>query len=157
MVNLIKETLKDEGLKMDAVASGEKALQLIEKNEYILIILDIGLSGKLNGWDIVEKLKSKQTTANIPIIISSIYENKERARKNGITNYLVKPFTPLQLKQIVKKACNGELDCKMMVKENESDIKSLIEDTLANKGLKVSKIEYCGNVLIITFKGGQRS
>lgn len=71
MVRLIKEILKDEGLQMYNVSSGEEAIKFAERNPCKLIILDIALSGRMSGWDVLKELKEHQTTSDTPIIISS--------------------------------------------------------------------------------------
>ena len=152
MVKLIKEVLKNEGLEMHAVGSGEEALQLLLSNSYRLIILDIALSGQLSGWDVLRELKSNQETANIPIIISSVYENKDVASQNNIAEYLVKPFEPEQLIRIVQKSLNGKFDSKMMV-NNGNGLTEAILNMLINNGIGVKQIDHSGNILIITLEG----
>ncbi len=152
MVKLITEVLKDKGLEMHAVSSGEEALLLMASNSYKLVILDIALSGQLNGWDVLKKLKSSQETANIPIIISSVYENKDIASQRNIADYLVKPFEPEQLMKVVQKAFNGKLNSKMMV--NSGDVLTeTILDMLDNIGIGVKEIDHSGNMVIITLEG----
>lgn len=152
IVKLIKEVLKDEGLELHAVCSGEEALQLIASNVYKLIILDIALNGQLNGWDVLQVLKSCQETVNIPIIISSVYENKAAASRANIADYLVKPFESEQLIRMVNKALNGKLDSKMAVNNNDG-LTDVILDMLNTRGISVKKIDYSGNMLIITLEG----
>ncbi len=152
MVKLIKEVLKDEGLELHAVSSGEEALQLMTSNSYRLIILDIALSGQLNGWDVLQELKSSQETANIPIIISSVYENKDAASQSNIADYLVKPFEPEQLLRMERKALNGKYNSKMMV-NNDGGLKEVILDMLNNRGIVVRQIDHSGNIMIITLDG----
>ena len=149
MVKLIKEILKNECIEMHSVGSGEEAIKLATEHNYRLFILDIVLKGRLNGWDVVKKLKSDPSTADIPIIISSIYENKNDPSCTGILDYLVKPFEPGQLTKVVRKALEGTLDSKMAVnidKELEEEILSLLKD----KGMSAKSIEHSGDTLIIT-------
>lgn len=150
MVRLIRDILKEEGLGVSAAGSGEEALELLEKYDYKLIILDIALSGKLTGWDVFKKLKDNQRTSNIPIIISSVYDDKNMASQSGIENYLVKPFDLKQLANMVKKALNGNLSSKMMVNNSDGKLEEIIVNMLSNKGIFVKQIEHSGNMLVIT-------
>jgi len=149
MVKLIKEILKNECIEMHSVGSGEEAIKLATEHDYRLFILDIVLKGRLNGWDVVKELKNNPSTADIPIIISSIYENKNDSSCTDISDYLVKPFKPEQLIKVVKKALEGTLDSKMAVnidKELEEEILLLLK----NKGMSAKSIEHSGDTLIIT-------
>lgn len=149
MVKLIKEILKDEPLETHSTSSGEKAIELIKENRYSLIILDIALSGQLSGWDVVKRLKDDSVTADIPIIISSIYENKDNGLSSRVTEYLTKPFEPQQMFDVVKKALRGNLRSKMMVNGDEKFKKEIL-DALGDKGIHVKNIEQSGDLLIIT-------
>lgn len=152
MVKLIKEILKDEGLEMHNVKSGEEAIKIVERNFYKLIILDIALSGKMSGWDVLKELKNNQSTVNTPIIISSINENKNIASQNDIADYLVKPFEPEQLIKMVQKASNGKLNSKMVIKSVDG-LTEVILEMLTSRKIGVKKVEHSGNILYITLDG----
>lgn len=152
MVKLIKEILKDECLEMHSTSSGEEAVRFAREYDYKLFILDIALKGQLNGWDVVKELKNDSSTADTPIIISSVYENKNNPSCNDISDYLVKPFEPEQMVKVVRKALNGNLNSKMMVNSDEN-LREDILLTLKNKGISVKRIEHSGNMLIITLDG----
>lgn len=152
MVKLIKEILKGEGLEMHSTSSGEEAVRLAKKHNYRLFILDIALTGQLNGWDVVKELKSDNSIANTPIVISSVYENKNNISYTDISDYLVKPFEPEQLVKVVRKALNGNLNSKMMINSDEKLMKEILY-TLDSKGICIKKIEHSGNMLIITLDG----
>lgn len=152
MVKLIKEILKDEGLEMHDVNSGEEAIKIVERNLYKLIILDIALSGQMSGWDVLKELKNNQLTVNTPIIISSVNENKNFVSQNDITDYLVKPFEPEQLIKMVRKASNGKLNSKMVLKSDDR-LAEVILEMLSSRKIGVRQIEHSGNILIITLDG----
>lgn len=151
MVRLIKETLRDEGLEMHDVSSGEEAIKFASKYHYKLIILDIALSGRMSGWDVLKELKNNQSTADTPIIISSVYENKKIASESGIADYLVKPFEPGLLIRMVQKAFNGKFNSKMMVNSYDG-LTDVILEMLRSRGISIKRIEHSGKILIITLE-----
>jgi response regulator RpfG family c-di-GMP phosphodiesterase len=110
------------------------------------------LSGPDERLGCLKELKSNQATVDIPIVISSVYENKGIASQNDITEYLVKPFEPEQLIRVVQKALNGKLNSKMMVNGN-GGLTDVILEMLKNRGISVKQIEHSGNMLIITLEG----
>lgn len=152
MVRLIKEILKGEGLEIHSTGSGEEAIRLAERNSYKLFILDIGLNGQLNGWDVVRGLKSNVITAQIPIIISSSCENKKNMPYTGIYDYLVKPFEAEEMVRVVRKVLNGNLNSKVMINSDER-LKKEVASVLLNRGIPVKQIEHSGNLLIVTLSG----
>lgn len=153
IVSLIKEILKDEGFEMHNVSSGEEALEYVSKYSYKLIIIDIALSGQLNGWDVLKELKSRKDTTDTPIIITSVYENKNMALQKDITDYLVKPFEPEQLMNMVNRALNGKVNSKMLVNNENDNIIEIVLKMLNSKGIGVKQIELSENILIITLEG----
>ncbi|HZK57250.1 MAG TPA: PAS domain S-box protein [Clostridia bacterium] len=154
MVKLIREVLGGECIEMHSTDSGEEALRLAKERDYRLFILDIALKGQLNGWDVVRELKNQDSTAAVPIIISSVYENKGDPSYVDILDYLVKPFEPKQLVGVVRRALNGNLDSKMMV-NGDKNLKEKVWRILKDKGINVKDIESSGDILVITLDKGE--
>lgn len=62
-----------------------------------LIILDIMLPGGMNGFDVLRKLKSRQETKDIPVIVYTKLEDEQSsAIKGGASTYLVKSKTSVK-------------------------------------------------------------
>ncbi|MCE5336098.1 MAG: FAD-dependent oxidoreductase [Desulfobacteraceae bacterium] len=88
----LKEWLLTEGFSVDMAGSGKEAVELLARNEYGLMLLDI----KMPGMDGVEVLKvAKQMRESLPVIMMTAYatvENAVEALKIGALDYLMKPF-----------------------------------------------------------------
>ena len=90
IVDLISMGLKANGYKVDFALDGEVGADLIEKNHYDLILLDIMLP-KFDGYELLEYAKGEQ----IPVIfITAKGELKDRVKglNMGADDYIVKPF-----------------------------------------------------------------
>jgi response regulator RpfG family c-di-GMP phosphodiesterase len=86
--------------------SGNEALEYLNNNEFIpdLILLDI-IMPNMNGWEVFKKLKAIDKLKNVPIVFltSVMDENeKKRALKIGIADYILKPFNMVELKNDLK-------------------------------------------------------
>ncbi|MCM1264406.1 MAG: response regulator transcription factor [Butyrivibrio sp.] len=93
--DLIDLNLSSAGYHCTAVQDGLKAIELIEKNSYDLILLDIMLPGA-DGYDIMEYIRP----LGVPVIfITAKHEVKDRVKglKLGADDYLVKPFDVVEL------------------------------------------------------------
>jgi CheY-like chemotaxis protein len=69
-----------------------------------LILLDINLPKK-SGLDVLEWVRSQPRYKSLPTLIlssSSRHEDMEKARRLGADDYLLKPFDPLSLVEVVK-------------------------------------------------------
>ena len=92
---LIKMNLKRSGYNCDCAFDGEQAADLISKNVYDLILLDIMLP-KINGYELIEYIRPLE----IPVIfLTAKGDLNERVKglKLGAEDYIVKPFEVLEL------------------------------------------------------------
>lgn len=93
--DLIDLNLSSAGYHCRTVQDGLEAIDLIEKENYDLILLDIMLPGA-DGYDIMEYIRP----LGIPVIfITAKHEVKDRVKglKLGADDYLVKPFDVVEL------------------------------------------------------------
>ena len=97
---LLTETLEDEGYAISEAEDGRQAKELLEKTAFDLVILDY-MMPELTGVEVCEWLRgSVSPNRDIPVILltaKALEKDKERAKAAGVTSYIVKPFSPLQL------------------------------------------------------------
>ncbi len=83
--------LSQAGYKVAHAYNGEEAIEKARRMAPFAITLDVMLPKK-DGWEVLQTLKSDPLTADIPVIIHSIVDNKELAFALGATDYLMKPL-----------------------------------------------------------------
>ncbi len=88
MINLYRRYLAHSGYEVIA-ANPEEAEELAIAYQPRVILLDVNMPQR-SGWDVLEHLKDRDETFEIPVIICSIEEDKERAFRLGAAEYLVK-------------------------------------------------------------------
>jgi len=99
---MLKLRLLHEGFDVVLARNGEEALQCVEANGVIdLIIMDVKMP-KLDGFQVCKQLKSNPTTAKIPIIIYTASERHflnlaDRCMELGVSAWLKKPFQSEEL------------------------------------------------------------
>jgi signal transduction histidine kinase len=91
-------------IETEQADSGEKAIEMLRKKDYQLVLLDNMLPG-INGTDVLEWM-SNENKNSITIMITAFasIETAVSATKNGAYDFLTKPFTPQDLKSAVHKA-----------------------------------------------------
>ena len=89
--NLINMTLTDAGYECTVATDGEEGLNLIEKNSWDLVLLDLMLP-KVSGYELLEVIRRDSDTP--VIIISAMNQVSDRIRglRMGADDYLCKPF-----------------------------------------------------------------
>ena len=98
--NIIKAFLENAEYKVETADDGLDAINLIQKNNYDLIILDI-LLPKIDGFTVCEMIRKN---SNVPIIILTALTDEENQLKGFdklADDYITKPFSmPVLLKHI---------------------------------------------------------
>jgi len=105
---VIEETLVDGGFETDVLSSGEEALTLFrgKLKNYKALVTDVGLKGRLSGWDVAAQFR--ETDPAFPIVYMSGAHADEWASK-GVPNsiMLTKPFAPAQLVTAISQLLNS--------------------------------------------------
>lgn len=101
IAELEQDYLLAEGLESDIVANGAETVQRFRKKEYSAVLLDLMLPGK-SGFDICREIRSQ---SDIPILLVTAKRediDKIKGLGLGADDYVVKPFSPVELTARVK-------------------------------------------------------
>lgn len=93
--DLLKISLSDAGYQCKCVDNGIKAADLIEKECYDLILLDVMLPG-IDGFELMEYIRSTETPV-IFITAKSGVCDRVKGLRMGAEDYIIKPFDILEL------------------------------------------------------------
>ena len=109
---LIETTLEAPGLRILHAWDGQQAMDLARAEHPDLILLDWMMPG-ITGIEVAEALRAQATTADISILMLTGRDrekDRQRGLALGIGAYLVKPFSPLQLLECVRRALATQED-----------------------------------------------
>lgn len=98
-VQLLAKLLSDNGYTIETAMSGVEALELVEEDEFDLILLDI-MMPVMDGFEVCDKIKQKETNKDLPIIFLTAktdIESISMAFSKGGWDYLTKPFNTEEL------------------------------------------------------------
>jgi CheY-like chemotaxis protein len=100
------EAVLEHDYAVTAAESGEQAIDLCQKEEFAVIILDVRMPG-MNGFDTAETLRKREATRSTPIIIfTSAYDQNvgqiTLGFNAGATDFLFSPVDPDLLKLKVR-------------------------------------------------------
>ncbi len=120
------QILKKDGFLADTAKDGSVGLEKIEKNKPDLVLIDLKMPG-ISGMEVLEKIKEIDPNI-IPVVITgySTVESAVEAMKRGAYDFLPKPFTPEELRIIIRRG----LERRKLILETESlqKEKKLIEE-----------------------------
>ncbi len=97
---LVEVTLSVGDYEMLHAASGEEALRIAQEAKPDIILLDIMMPERLNGFDVCKILKEDPDTRDIYIIMLTAkgqQTDREKGLAVGANDYFVKPFSPVEL------------------------------------------------------------
>ncbi|MGB7062409.1 MAG: response regulator [Candidatus Zixiibacteriota bacterium] len=111
-LKLLRTILRKGGYGFLEVESGEEALQLLGQEKVDLIVLDLMMPG-MDGFQVLESVKSNPSTDFIPVIIASALKDSaaiERGLELGANDYFTKPLSdddrrfqlPLKVRNLIK-------------------------------------------------------
>ncbi len=140
---IVKDNLEQNGYMVDTAVNGNEAVELFEKNQYNLIILDVMLP-LIDGFKVAEHIR--KSDENIPIIFltaRSMTEDKITGLTIGGDDYISKPFSMeellLKIKIFLKRS---------NITADEKDKKYGIK--------KIGKFEFMPEELILLIDGQKR-
>ncbi|MBK7976616.1 MAG: sigma-54-dependent Fis family transcriptional regulator [Deltaproteobacteria bacterium] len=96
--------LEDLGCTVTAVANAEQALAAIEREPFDLAFLDLKL-GTDSGLELLPRLRARRPDLDVVIITAyAAIETAVEAMKRGAFDYLPKPFSPAQVRLVVRQS-----------------------------------------------------
>jgi CheY-like chemotaxis protein len=97
---LVRMTLDFGDYELHEAKDGQQALEVTKFLQPDLVILDVMMPGKVDGYQVCEKLK-KDNDKKIPYVILLTARGQktdlEEGERVGADKYIVKPFSPLEL------------------------------------------------------------
>ncbi|WHY79448.1 response regulator transcription factor [Neobacillus sp. WH10] len=138
----IEKVLKRDGYAVDLAANGSSALELIDINEYDLVILDLMLPD-ISGFEVLEKLRKNSQDTRV-IIVSANHTTGDRVKglDLGANDYVVKPFDFDELRARIRALLRRDFTSKLNVM-----VESGFEIDLSSK-----RVTYSSKELILTLK-----
>jgi len=96
---LLSTNLEEEGHSVEVAEDGLQALEILRARPFDVVLLDL-LMPKMDGFQVLERMKADSTLRNIPVIVISAVDEMESVVQSiemGATDHLPKPFDPVLL------------------------------------------------------------
>lgn len=109
MRQMVSFTLRGAGYKVVEAVDGEDALEKARGGAFDLVLTDQNMP-RLDGLGLTRKLRSDPNFRTTPILILTTEASdqmKQAGRQAGATGWLVKPFDPTRLIEVIKKVVRG--------------------------------------------------
>jgi PAS domain S-box-containing protein len=136
---LLEETLKYSGYRVVSTSRGMEAIELAEKTHPIAITLDIMMPG-MDGWEVLNKLKNNEKTKDIPVIITTMLDERKIGTALGAEEHFIKPVQKKTLIATLERIRKGSTDSPfhLLVVDDEKVAVEMIEEMLKGMNFEVT-------------------
>ncbi|MDA8274442.1 MAG: response regulator transcription factor [Actinomycetota bacterium] len=117
IADLVELYLRRDGFRVLQAADGSAGLAVVERERPVLVVLDIGLPGDLDGFDVCRRLTGGAPSGRpaVPVLVLSARDDevdRVLGLELGADDYVTKPFSPRELvarvRAILRRAATGQ-------------------------------------------------
>ncbi len=148
-----KRILAKEGWKTTIAESGERGLELIKSSTFQILLLDLMMPG-ISGMEVLKTVRESQPDLLVIVITGyATIENAVEAMRNGAYDFISKPFTPDQLRIVVRRALDKltlEREAGLLRKEREKSL----QDIANEKSKTLTIINQMADGVLVTDQNG---
>ncbi len=144
--DLIAHHLTRAGFHVETASNGRAGLALVRQVRPDIITLDV-MMPDVDGWSVLSALKADKELAQIPVILLTMVEERQRGFALGANDYLLKPIRRQQLLDLLAKyrlntdKVNMAALSQVMVVEDDPATSEMVRRTLEKEGLQVTMAE----------------
>ncbi len=130
----LRDILSEFGYRVDTATSGASALELVDRGNYDVALLDLKMPG-MSGVELFREIKSR-SSGTVAVIISAYASTSsaEEALQAGAWQILSKPVDIAQVMQCIDEAVNQPL---VMLVDDDEDLCDSLWDVLRSQGIRV--------------------
>ena len=103
---LIRMTLEFENFEIHEAADGAFGLNMVRAVRPDLVLLDVMMPGELDGLQVCQRIKADPELRHVKVVLLTArgqVRDREAGTAAGADEYLVKPFSPLQLIETIER------------------------------------------------------
>jgi signal transduction histidine kinase/CheY-like chemotaxis protein len=136
---LLTQELTEAGYQVRVATNGREALVEVRRERPDLVVLDV-MMPEMNGFDVAAVLKNDPLTMDIPIVILSIVQDRERGIRIGVDRYLTKPIdTDLLFREVGSLIEQKKSHRHVLVVDEDASTVKTLADVLTSRGYSVSE------------------
>ena len=105
--DMVTFTLKNAGFDVMEAEDGQKALDVLASRKPDVVITDLNMPN-MDGLTLIQRLRGMPDYKTMPILMLTTEQGddkKSQGRSAGATGWIVKPFDPDKLIQVIAKVC----------------------------------------------------
>ena len=133
MRDMLVRALTREGLWVGSAASGEEGLALARALSPDIITLDLLMDG-MDGYEVLNRLKADPATAQIPVVLISMTDDRAQGFALGAAEFLQKPVSQEDLTHLLERFRKGAPPHEVLVVEDDEPTRSGLVEIIRRSG-----------------------
>ena len=133
MVDQFRRSLQREGFEVVTADHPSYAEAMVSNLRPTVIVMDVNFADG-QGWDILTRLKDRDDTFDLPIVVVTLNDESERAYRLGAHTFIQRPFTPEDLMKAVLDAEQESNKDRILIIDDQPDAIRLLEGVLNENG-----------------------
>jgi signal transduction histidine kinase/DNA-binding response OmpR family regulator len=138
--DLMLRTLGKDGFHVETASDGKRGVELAKQVRPAVITLDVMMPG-MDGWAVLSALKADPDTADIPVIMVTIVDDKNMGFALGASDYLTKPIDWKRLGTALKKHRRSGTGQSVLVVEDDANTREMLRRSMEKEGWTVVEAE----------------
>jgi CheY-like chemotaxis protein len=138
--DLIERTLTKEGFSVLLAGDGPSGIEMARKLRPRVITLDV-MMPRVDGWAVLSALKADPATADIPVIMLTIVDEKQIGFALGAADYFTKPIDWSRMSASLQKYRTPANHQKVLVVEDDAPTREMLRRTLVKESWEVLEAE----------------
>ena len=136
---LLTQEFTEAGYSVVTAANGREAVAEVRRQRPDLIVLDV-MMPEMNGFDVAAVLRNDPQTLDIPIIILSIVQDRERGFRLGVDRYLTKPInTDILFREVGALLDQRKTHKRVLVVDDDASAVKTLTEVLKARGYSVTE------------------
>ena len=137
---LMKRQLSKEGYQVIIAPNGKDGIRLARQLKPDAITLDI-LMPEMDGWSVLRTLKADPEVSNIPVIMASILDEKNKGFSLGAADFLSKPIQKEYLMKSIRNLTGDKENLKICIIEDDESLRFTIKEILEKQNVEILEAE----------------
>jgi signal transduction histidine kinase/CheY-like chemotaxis protein/ligand-binding sensor domain-containing protein len=133
---LMQRSLSKDGYRVEVAADGRTGLEMAKRLKPAVITLDV-MMPSMDGWAVLTALKADPATADIPVVMLTIVDDKNMGFALGAADYFTKPIDWKRLGAVLKKHRKPAVAQSVLIVEDDERTREMLRRTLQKEGWEV--------------------
>ena len=138
--DLMRRSLEKDGFGVEVAPDGETGLALAKQLIPAVITLDV-MMPHMDGWAVLTALKADPATADIPVVMLTIVDDKKMGFALGAADYFTKPIDFRRLHLVLEKHRQPAGPQTALVIEDDAPMREMLRRTLEKEGWQVAEAQ----------------